>query len=110
MLRNEYIKAWKFRRRTETMLCLRKGTEKMHYILMLRSLTASQKAARLLERAGIFAVVAKAPQTANPEGCTYGVKIGAGNLDRAQALLRSAGITAEKIIRIDLSGNGDGRR
>ena len=45
----------------------------MHVIILCRSLTQAQRAARLLERAGIFASVTKAPQNASTRGCTYGV-------------------------------------
>lgn len=70
----------------------------MHYILMCRSLTLAQRAARVLQRAGIFASVTKAPQSANPGGCTYGVKIAQRNLAAAQAQLERADIQVQKIL------------
>ena len=69
----------------------------MHIILLCRSMTNAQRAARALQRAGIFASVTKAPQRANPGGCTYGVKLGARNLDGALRVLRGQGIEIGKV-------------
>lgn len=65
---------------------------------MCRSLTTAQKAARILQKAGIFASVAKAPQSANPGGCTYGVKIAERNLPAAAKLLEDAEIRIDKMV------------
>ncbi len=70
----------------------------MQTILMCRSLTTAQKAARILQKAGIFASVAKAPQSANPGGCTYGVKIAERNLPAAVKLLEDAEIRIDKMV------------
>ncbi len=70
----------------------------MQTILMCRSLTTAQKAARILQKAGIFASVAKAPQSANPGGCTYGVKIAERNLPAAAKLLEDAEIRIDKMV------------
>ena len=70
----------------------------MHYILMCRSLTLAQRAARILQRSGMFAAVTKAPQSANPGGCTYGVKIAQRNLAAALAQLEQADIQVQKIL------------
>ena len=85
------------------MLCLRKGTFDMHYFLMCRSMTVAQSAVRALQRAGIYASAGKAPQTANPHGCTYGAKIGERNLSAALVLLQRQGITIDKIL--EFNGN-----
>ena len=76
----------------------------MQYIIMLRSMTFAQKAKRILERGGIFASVTKAPQAANPGGCTYGVKIGQRNRERAEQLLREAGISITKVFAVSPTG------
>ena len=73
----------------------------MHYILMCRSMTTAQKAVRVLQNAGIFASAAKAPQSANPGGCTYGAKVAARNLNSAMAQLERAGITVLKVIEVN---------
>ena len=70
----------------------------MHYILMCRSLTQAQRAARALQRTGMFAAVTKAPQSANPGGCTYGVKIAQRNLTAALAQLEQADIQVQKVL------------
>ena len=64
---------------------------------MFRSLTTAQKAVRVLQNAGVFASVAKAPQSANPGGCTYGAKIAERNLPAAAKLMENAGIHIDKI-------------
>ena len=69
----------------------------MHYILLCRSMTSAQRAARLLQDAGVFASVTKAPQSANPGGCTYGVKVGARNLAAAQRILRDGRVAVSRI-------------
>ena len=76
----------------------------MHFILLCRSMTAAQRAARALQRAGIYASVTKAPQSANPGGCTYGVKLGERNLERAKSILREQGIPVGRIYAVDASG------
>ena len=68
----------------------------MHYILLCRSMSSAQRAVRILQSGGIFSSVTKAPQSANPGGCTYGVKVGERNLTAALQLLRGA--------RVEVSG------
>ena len=68
-------------------------------------MTYAQRAMRVLQTERIFASVTKAPQSANPRGCTYGVKIGDRNLDKALILLRSAGIPVGKVFQLDERGN-----
>lgn len=75
----------------------------MHYILMCRSMTAAQKAVRLLQRAGIYAAVTKAPQSANPGGCTYGAKVAERNARAAYAMLEQAGVRVLKILALENS-------
>ncbi len=75
-----------------------RGFHAMHLILICRSLTTAQKGAKVLQRAGIFASVTKAPQSLNPGGCTYGVKIAQRNHQAALQTLEGAGIRIEKTI------------
>lgn len=77
----------------------------MHYIILCRSMTAAQRAAQVLQRAGVFASVTKAPQSANPGGCTYGVKIGERNLSAALNLLRQSEISFGAVFALDQRGN-----
>ena len=76
----------------------------MHYILLCRSMTLAQRTARVLQRAGLFASITKAPQSANPDGCTYGVKIGARSLERALETLRAQDIPIGAIFSLDERG------
>lgn len=46
-----------------------------HYLIMCRSITSAQRAARLLERAMIRATVVKAPGRLSRNGCAYAVRI-----------------------------------
>ena len=78
----------------------------MYMILMCRSLTTAQKAARLIQNRGIFAVVTKAPQSANPTGCTYGVKVTVQSLDAASAILVEAGIEILKTVELPTTKAG----
>lgn len=73
----------------------------MYYILMCRSMTAAQKTVRMLQNGGLFAAVTKAPQSANPQGCTYGAKIASRNLRSALELMRRAGLPLLKILETD---------
>ena len=77
----------------------------MHYIIMCRSLTFAQRAERTLRSSGIFASLTKAPQSANPGGCTYGVKVGERNLPAALHRLKEAGIPTGKVFSLDARGN-----
>ena len=77
----------------------------MHYILLCRSMTAAQSAVRLLQRSGIFSSVTKAPQSANPGGCTYGVKLGERNLTRAKELLDSGGLAYGPVFALNRDGS-----
>ena len=74
------------------------------YILMCRSMTVAQRAVNTLTRAGFFAALTKAPQSANPEGCTYGAKIGERNLQAALSILANAGIPVGKILELTRNG------
>ena len=70
----------------------------MHLILLCRSLTRAQKAARTLQNAGLFAAVTKAPQSENPGGCTYGVKIAERDLPRAEEALDASEIRIDRVV------------
>lgn len=76
----------------------------MQYILLCRSMSSAQRASRALQNAGIFASVTKAPQSSNPGGCTYGVKIGARNLGAAQKILQENRIEVKKVFSYAPSG------
>ena len=76
----------------------------MHYILLCRSMTQAQRAAKALQRAGMFASVTKAPRSANPGGCTYAVKLGERNLASALETLRVQEIPVDRVFSLDERG------
>ena len=73
------------------------------YLIMCRSLTYAQRASRLLERAGITAVIIKAPQQLTGSGCGYAVSI-RRNLETAVNILRSANASFGKLYEKDADG------
>ena len=75
-----------------------------HYLLMCRSLTYAQRAARMLERYGITAIVTKGPQGLSAEGCAYCVKISERRLADAVQVIRNAGMGPVKIYLSDERG------
>ena len=77
----------------------------MYYILLCRSMTNAQKAAKLLQSSGIFAAVTKAPQESNPGGCTYGVKVAERKLNAARELLARNQITVLNTVCLGSDGN-----
>ena len=78
----------------------------MQYSLILcRSLTYAQRAAKTLERAGVTATVRKAPQGASDRGCTYAVKLRSASLDRALQLLKETGVPYGKRFHIQPDGS-----
>lgn len=69
----------------------------LQYLIMCKSLTYAQRAARVLELAGITAIVTKAPQGVTNEGCGYCVKISERWLTNALQTLKNAGFAPGKI-------------
>ena len=69
-------------------------------LILCRSLTYAQRSSRALERAGITAVVRKAPLSVSKTGCTYCVKLKETQLERALLLLDRAAIQRGKIYRL----------
>ena len=47
----------------------------VYYLITCRSLTYAQKAARVLERAGITASIMRTPKGLSREGCSYCVRV-----------------------------------
>ena len=68
----------------------------MKILIMCKSLTHAQRAARLLERSGISAGVVKAPQQLSAGGCSYAVSL-YRHTDEAVGILRRYGLIEGKI-------------
>ena len=73
------------------------------YLIMSRSLTRAQRAARLLERSGISASVVKAPQGLSSKGCGYAVSV-RRRFSEAAALLRRYELLDGKLFQRDEDG------
>lgn len=69
----------------------------MRYLIMCRSLTYAQRAARALERSGIATGVIKAPAGLTGNGCSYCVTVSATKGQRAVKILRSENLLQGKV-------------
>ena len=69
----------------------------MRYLIMCRSLTYAQRAARALERSGIGTGVLKAPAGLTGNGCSYCVTVSATKGQRAVKILRSENLLQGKV-------------
>ena len=74
------------------------------YLLMCRSLTYAQRAAGLLERTGVTAVIIKAPQQLTGGGCGYALSI-YRRVDEAVSLLRGKNMLSGKVFRRNEDGD-----
>lgn len=70
------------------------------YLIMCRSVTSAQRAARLLERSLIRAAVTKAPSHLTRSGCAYAVRLHA-KVEQAVRLLLQNDISFGKIYATD---------
>jgi rhodanese-related sulfurtransferase len=77
----------------------------VYYLLLCRSITYAQQAARALERAGITAIVTRAPRKIASEGCAYCVKLSGKRLADALSAVRNAGITGVRVFAQYADGN-----
>lgn len=69
----------------------------MRYLIMCRSLTYAQRAARVLERAGIGAGIIKAPAGLTGNGCSYCVTVSIGKGQGAVNILRIENLLQGKV-------------
>ena len=74
-------------------------------MLVCRSLTYAQRAAKLLRKNGLFAAEAKVPQEISAEGCGYGVKVRPRDADKAISMLDEAGIAVRKVVGLYSDGS-----
>ncbi len=71
----------------------------MPALIMFRSLTYAQRAARSLQRQGIPADITKAPQGTTDKGCTYCVRVADQRLSSSLNALRNEGIEHGRILQ-----------
>ena len=76
----------------------------MRYIIMCRSQTYAQRAARMLERSGITATISRAPQGLSGTGCAWCVKVAEQRVQQALGVLRRGGASFGKLFREDEDG------
>ena len=70
----------------------------LHYLIMCRSLTYAQRAAKILERSGITAIVKRAPQSVSSAGCGYCIQIAEKKIPDALKILKSNGLGPGKVL------------
>ena len=63
-----------------------------HYLIVARSVTYAQRMQRLLERAGIFHRIFRAPRELGTVGCAYAVQVRTSDLTAALEALYKANL------------------
>ena len=76
----------------------------VQYLIMCRSLTYAQKAARALERVGITASIMRAPKEIGKEGCAYCVKVSERRLQAALTVLKNTEIRITRVVLMTPEG------
>lgn len=76
----------------------------MRYLIMCRSLTYAQRAAKILERHAISAGVTRAPAGLSGNGCSYCVTVAYGRGIAAADILRREGLLQGKIYQQNTDG------
>ena len=79
----------------------------VHYLILCRSLTYAQRAARVLDRAGISAIVVRPPAGLGPHGCAYALRLRERALPAALRALRDAGLDHGKVYLLRPGGSGE---
>jgi hypothetical protein len=77
----------------------------IHYLIICRSLTYAQRTARVLERAGITAIVMRPPMELSDEGCMYCVKVSEKRMPAALIALNNANMSSGKIYMLNHDGS-----
>ena len=77
----------------------------INYLMICRSLTYAQKAAKVLERAGMTVSVTRTPPGISEKGCGYCIKVPERRLSQALVMLKSADLAPTKIYVLFSDGN-----
>jgi rhodanese-related sulfurtransferase len=80
-------------------------SEVIYYLFICRSVTYAQRAAKALERAGITAIVTRAPQKISVDGCAYCVRVTGRNISQALVVIREAGLYPVRVFAQYADGN-----
>jgi len=76
----------------------------VQYLILCRSLTYAQKAAHVLERAGLTVSIQRAPKEISKEGCAYCVRVSERKIEAALDALRTTGTRFGRVYRKDPGG------
>lgn len=66
-------------------------------LITFRSITPAQRGQRVLQGAGILCTLQRTPKVLAQQGCGYCLRLRPGDVLRAVALLRSAGLGFSKV-------------
>lgn len=75
-----------------------------YYLLLSRSITHAQRMSRTLERSGITARFFRPPMGLTDRGCSYAVRVSAGNYYSAMERLRREGLAPMQVFRAERDG------
>lgn len=74
-------------------------------LILFRSLTYAQRGRRALERAGITAVLRRAPADLTDRGCAYGLKLRADRLQGALGALEKVDVRHGRVFLREADGS-----
>lgn len=77
----------------------------INYLMICRSLTYAQKAAKVLGKNGITVSVTRTPQEIAEKGCGYCIKVSERRLSQALVTLRNANLSPNKVYVLFSDGN-----
>ena len=77
-----------------------------HYIITCRSLTYAQRAARAVQREGVYASLMRTPTGLSKNGCGYGVRVRERDLARARSIITGAGVAVQGVFELGAQGGG----
>ena len=69
------------------------------YYITFRSVTTAQRGEKILQKAGMRAVLLRTPKWMESQGCGYALRIWAKNGEEALVLLRRSGVPVRKLYR-----------
>ena len=77
-------------------------------LLTYRSLTYAQKAAKILERARVYAAIVRTPQELTREGCGYALKVRECDMSKTLSLLKKESASPKKVFEVFPDGRIEG--
>ncbi len=77
----------------------------VNYLMIFGTMTHAQKAARLLDSAGITALIQRAPHKLTEKGCSYAVKVSENRMTAALSVLTAAGMPPVRVFSVYKDGS-----